>query len=325
MAGMRDATNKVPNLRVLVTCPPMQLSAVEWLASLTDRGIQVELPPVTQHVSRADLERLLPTCDGIIAGDERLDGALLATAPRLRVISRWGVGMDNVDLEAARALGIEVRNTPAVFAEEVADVAIGYAIMLARGLHVIDAGVRAGGWPKPQGVSLAGRTLGVIGLGAIGRAVARRGLAMAMRVVGRDPDARAQGAARELGVDVIELDGVFDQAHVLSLNSPMTPQNLHLVNAERLQRMPTGGFVINTARGPLIDEAALVDALRSGHVAGAALDVFETEPLPSDSPLRALPNVILGSHNASNTIEAVSRVNRLAILNLLAVLDPVPA
>ncbi|HUG30656.1 MAG TPA: phosphoglycerate dehydrogenase [Candidatus Limnocylindria bacterium] len=303
----------------------MQRTAAEWLASLTDRGIEVELPPVTQHVSRADLERLLPTCDGIIAGDEPLDGALLATAPRLRVISRWGVGLDNVDLGAARELGIEVRNTPAAFAEEVADVAIGYAIMLARGLHTIDAGARAGGWPKPQGVSLAGRTIGVIGLGAIGRAVARRGVAMAMRVVGTDPDSRAQAAASELGVDVVERESVFDQADVLSLNCPMTPENLHLLNADRLRRMPTGSFVVNTARGPLIDEAALVDALRSGHLAGAALDVFETEPLPSDSPLRSFPNVILGSHNASNTIEAVRRVNRLAIENLLAVLDPAPA
>ena len=313
------------NLRVLVTCPPMQRTAAEWLPSLTDRGIEVELPPVTQHVSRADLERLLPTCDGIIAGDERLDGTLLGTAPRLRVISRWGVGIDNVDLEAARALGIEVRNTPAAFAEEVADVAIGYAIMLARGLHAIDAGVRAGDWPKPQGVSLSGRTLGIIGLGAIGRAVARRGVAMAMRVVGTDPDPRAQAAAGELGVSVADVESVFDQAGVLSLNCPMTPENLHLVNADRLRRMPPGGLVVNTARGPLIDETALIDALRSGHLAGAALDVFETEPLPPDSPLRTFPNVILGSHNASNTIEAVRRVNRLAIENLLAVLEPPPA
>lgn len=325
MTAMQDATNQVHGLRVLVTCPPMQRTADEWLASLTDRGIHVELPPVTQHVSRADLKRLLPTCDGIVAGDEPLDGALLATAPRLRVISRWGVGIDNVDLEAARALGIEVRNTPAAFAEEVADVAIGYAILLARGLHTIDAGVHAGDWPKPQGVSLSGRTLGIIGLGAIGRAVARRGVAMAMRVVGTDPDPRARAAAAELGVTVEEVETVFDQADVLSLNCPMTPENLHLVNADRLRRMPPGSFVVNTARGPLIDEAALVDALRSGHVAGAALDVFETEPLPADSQLRSIPNVIMGSHNASNTIEAVRRVNRLAIENLLAVLEAAPA
>jgi D-3-phosphoglycerate dehydrogenase len=313
-------------LRVVVTCPPMQRTAEEWLPSLTDRGIAVEIPPVTQHVSRQDLERLLPISDGIIAGDEPLDRPLLArAAPRLKVISRWGVGIDNVDLEAARVLGIEVRNTPAVFADEVADVAIGYMIMLARRLHAIDAGVRAGDWLKPQGVSLAGRTLGVVGLGSIGRAVAKRGLSMGMTVVGIDPMPGAEAAAVELGVRLLELDDVFAAADVLSLNMPMSPENRHLVNAARLAAMPHGSFLVNTARGPLVDEAALIAALASGQLAGAALDVFETEPLPADAPLRAVPTVILGSHNASNTVEAVRRVNRLAIDNLLAVLEAVQA
>jgi D-3-phosphoglycerate dehydrogenase / 2-oxoglutarate reductase len=305
----------------MVTCPPMQTTADEWLSSLTDRGIEVALPKVTQHVSRADLERLLPQCDGIIAGDEPLDRAVLSSAaPRLRVISRWGVGIDNVDLDAARELGIEVRNTPAVFADEVADVAIGYMIMLARDLHVIDAGVRALSWPKPRGVSLAGRTLGVIGLGAIGRAVARRGLAMGMTVVGIDPAPAAEAAAVELGVHLLGLDEVFEQADVLSLHLPMSPANRHLVNAERLARMRPGSFLINTARGPLVDEAALVAAMQAGRIGGAALDVFEEEPLTPANALRTMTQVILGSHNASNTAEAVSRVNRLAIDNLLAVL-----
>jgi len=238
------------------------------------------------------------------------------------VISRWGVGLDNVDRVAAHELGIKVHNTPAAFADEVADVAVGYLIMLARGLHAIDAGVRAGGWPKPRGVSLAGRTIGIVGLGSIGRALALRALALSMSVVGSDPEPGARAAASEIGVSIVELDEVFEIADVVSLNCPMTPDNFHLVNAGRLARMRTGSLVINTARGPLIDEAALVGALRSGRLAGAALDVFESEPLPDPSPLRALPNVILGSHNASNTIEAVRRVNRLAIENLLAALEP---
>jgi D-3-phosphoglycerate dehydrogenase / 2-oxoglutarate reductase len=316
----------VPELRVMVTCPPMQRTADEWLTSLTDRGIAVEIPPVTQHVSREDLERILPTCDGIIAGDEPLDRTLLEMAvPRLRVISRWGVGIDNVDLEAARRLGIEVRNTPAVFADEVADVALGYLIMLARRLHRIDAGVRAGRWPKDQGVSLAGRTLGVIGLGAIGRAVARRGFAIGMEVVGIDPMPQAEAAAAEIGVHIVGVDELFERASVVSVNCPLTSETRGLVSAARLARMPRGSFVVNTARGPVVDEAALIEALQSGHLAGAALDVFEVEPLPEASPLRGMDNVILGSHNASNTAEAVTRVNQLAIDNLLAVLQSDPA
>lgn len=312
----------MPDLRVMVTCPPMLLSKDEWLGSLTDRGIAVELPSVTQHVSRADLERLLPTCDGIIAGDEPLDRALMEKAlPRLRVISRWGVGVDNVDLAAARELGIEVRNTPAVFASEVADVALGYMLLLSRHLHAIDASVRAGGWSKPQGRSLAGRTLAIVGLGAIGRAVARRGMALDMTVIGIDPMPQSEALAAEIGVHLVGVDELFAKADVLSLNCPLTPETRHLVNAERLSLMPRGAWVVNTARGPVVDESALIDALRSGQIGAAALDVFEVEPLPLDSPLRGFPNVILGSHNASNTAEAVARVNRLAIDNLLAVLQ----
>jgi D-3-phosphoglycerate dehydrogenase / 2-oxoglutarate reductase len=316
----------MPELRIVVTCPPMQRTAEEWLPSLTSRGIEVEIPPVTQHVSREDLERLLPECDGIIAGDEPLDRALLErAASRLRVISRWGVGVDNVDLEAARELGIEVRNTPAVFADEVADVAIGYMLMLTRHLHEIDAGVRRGDWPKPQGVSLAGRTLGIVGLGSIGRGVAKRAVAMGMTVVGFDPEPGAQAMAEGLGVRVAGVDEVFQVADVLSLNAPLTQETRHIADAARIGRMKPGAFLVNTARGPLVEEPALVVALASGRLAGAALDVFETEPLPADSPLRELPNVILGSHNASNTAEAVSRVNRLAIANALAVLEAVRA
>ncbi len=312
----------MPELRIVVTCPPMQRTAKEWLPSLTSRGIVVELPPVTQHVSRKDLERLLPLCDAIIAGDEPLDRALLeSAASRLRVVSRWGVGIDNVDLDAARELGIEVRNTPAVFADEVADVAIGYVIMLARQLHLIDASVRAGEWYKPQGVSLAGKTLGVVGLGSIGRAVAKRGLAMGMAVAGYDPELGALAVAEGLGVRTVSVDEAFAEADVLSLNCPLTPETRHIANAQRIGNMKPGAFLVNTARGPLVDEQALVASLASGRLAGAALDVFEDEPLAETSPLRSMANVILGSHNASNTAEAVSRVNRLAIANALAVLD----
>jgi D-3-phosphoglycerate dehydrogenase len=315
----------MPELRVLVTCLPMQRTAGDWLPLLRDRGIEVVLPPVVQHIERAELLRLLPSFDGIIAGDDPLDAEVLAAAvPRLRVVSRWGVGLDSVDLGAARRLGITVTNTPAAFADEVADVALGYLLLLTRKLHEIDAGVRAGGWPKLQGRSFTGRELGLVGLGAIGRAFARRGLALGMRVSGSDPSPDACREAEALGVRVGQLDEVLEQADVVSLHCPMTPENRHLLSRERLGRLRPGVLVINTARGPLVDEAALIDGLRSGAIGGAGLDVFEVEPLPADSELRRLPNVVLGTHNASNTAEAVARVNRLAIDNLLAALA-VPA
>lgn len=303
----------------------MQRTVDDWISLFREREVEVVMPPVVQQIERDLLLELLPTVDGIVAGDDPLDAEVLAAAvPRLRIVSRWGVGLDSVDLEAAARLGIAVTNTPAVFAEEVADVALGYLVLLARHLHDIDAGVRDGGWPKLQGRTLTGRTVGLIGLGAIGRAFARRCLAIGMRVVGSDPVEAACREAAALGVEVMAIDELIAQVDVLSLHCPMTPENRHLLSAARLARMRPGAWVINTARGPLIDEAALCAALGSGAIGGAGLDVFEVEPLPADSPLRSLPNVILGSHNASNTAEAVARVNRLAIENVLARL-PVPA
>jgi D-3-phosphoglycerate dehydrogenase len=233
------------------------------------------------------------------------------------------VGTDAIDLTAAAELGIRVTNTPGMFGDEVADVVIGYLIMIARHLHLTDRAVRAGEWAKPEGLSLAGRVLGVIGLGDIGRAVARRALAMGMRVVGSEIDAANGAIASQLGVAVMDPDALFADADVVSLNCPLTPDTHHLVNGPRLDRMKRGAWIINTARGGLIEEAALVSALADGQIGAAALDVFEIEPLPTSSPLRQFDQVILGTHNSSNTIEAGHRTSEGAIDNLIRGLDEV--
>jgi D-3-phosphoglycerate dehydrogenase len=304
-------------LAVLVTCPPMLASAADWISRFETLGIRVGLPDVVQQLSAAELIGLLSEFDGMIAGDDPLTEEVLRSAARLRVVSKWGIGIDSIDLGAAAALGIRVTNTPDTFGEEVADVAIGYLVMLARRLHLIDRSVRGGTWAKPQGVSLAGRTLGIVGLGSIGRAMARRGAAMGMRVIGHDVDAATGRRANGEGIEVVELEQLIGEADVISLHCPLTDQNRHMINEARLARMRPGSYLINTARGPLIDEAALVAALQSSKLAGAALEVFEEEPLPASSLLTGMENVILGSHNASNTAEAVARVNELAIDNVL--------
>jgi D-3-phosphoglycerate dehydrogenase len=307
----------VAELAVLVTCPPMQATAVDWMSRFDAPGITVGLPNVVQQLSPAELIGLLANYDGMIAGDDPLNAAVLRSAARLRVVSKWGIGLDSIDLAAAAELGIRVTNTPDTFGEEVADVAIGYVVMLARHLQVIDRSVRSGAWSKPQGVSLAGRTLGIVGLGSIGRALARRGAAMGMRVIGQDIDAATGRRASEEGIEVVDLERLIAGADIISLHCPLTDQNRHMINEARLARMRPGAYLINTARGPLIDEAALIAALQTGRLAGAALEVFEEEPLPTSSPLIGMENVILGSHNASNTAEAVARVNELAIDNVL--------
>jgi D-3-phosphoglycerate dehydrogenase len=247
--------------------------------------------------------------------------AALQHADRLKVISKWGVGVDNIDLAAAEELGIRVTNTPGMFGDEVADVAIGYLILLARHLHRVDRDVRDGQWPKPEGVSLAGRTMGVVGLGHIGQAVAKRAQAMGMQVMGTDVSTESAAVAERSGVKIVDLSELLREADVVSLNSPLTAENRHMINESTLATMKPGAWIVNTARGGLIDEDALVSALESGQVGAAALDVFEIEPLPARSPLRRIPQVILGAHNGSNTADAVHRTSVRAIDNLIAGLE----
>jgi D-3-phosphoglycerate dehydrogenase len=304
--------------RVLITCPPALATPARYIERLGAAGIDVVLADVVQQLSEDELIALMTDVDAIIAGDDPLTRRVMTACPRVRLIARWGVGIDNVDLEAAAALGVRVTNTPSVFGDEVADVAIGYVILLARHLHTIDRAVRDGGWAKPRGHSLGGRTIGILGLGSIGRAVACRAIAMKMRAIGYDVSADARANATAVGVELVELDRLMTESEVLVLCSSLTAGSRHIVNESTLARMPAGAWLVNVSRGALVDESALVAALVDGRLGGAALDVFESEPLPSSSALRGLDQVILGSHNGSNTEEAVARVNEIVIEQVLS-------
>ncbi len=311
------------NETILISCVQLQLTLEEHRRRLDEREVTLITPPVAQQLTERELIDLVPGVDGIIAGDDHLTRTVLERADRLRVIAKWGIGTDGIDLDAARDLGIRVTNTPGMFGDEVADVVIGFLFMLARDLHVVDREARTGGWPKPMGTSLAGRTLGIVGVGDIGRAVARRALAMGMRVKGVEVDPGNGALAEDLGVSLTDIATLLRESDAISLNCPLTAATRHLLNESRIASMKPGAWVINTARGGLIDEQALVAALTDGHLAGAALDVFEVEPLPADSSLLQLDRVILGSHNGSNTVEAGRRTSERAIDNLLRGLDEV--
>jgi D-3-phosphoglycerate dehydrogenase len=306
--------------RVLIGCPHLQRELPKYAGRFQDRGIEVEAPPVRQQLSESFLLQNIERFDGVVAGVEPFTAAVLERGRRLRVIAKWGIGTDNIDRAAAESRGIVVMNTPGQLSDEVADVVIGYMVMLARRLHKIDAAVRGGDWAQVRGESLGGKTLGIVGLGAIGRAVARRALAMGMEVAGHDPFLDAETAAT-FGAASVPLRLLLEQAHFVSLNCNLTPENHHLLGREQFAGMRPGAYLINTSRGGLIDESALVEALENGTLAGAALDVFESEPLPPASPLRRFEQVILGSHNCSNTAEAVARINEMAVQNLLGILQ----
>jgi D-3-phosphoglycerate dehydrogenase / 2-oxoglutarate reductase len=240
----------------------------------------------------------------IVRSATKVTAALIDAAPRLRVIARAGTGVDNVDVNAASARGIVVMNAPGANSVSVAELAVGLMLALARQVPAADAAMKQKKWEKKRfiGEELRDKTLGLAGLGRIGQEVARRARAFDMRVIAHDPFISAQ-VASDLGVELVSLDEVFERAEYISLHLPSTPATNRIVNAERLARARKGIRIINTARGDLIDEAALADALESGRVAGAALDVFEVEP-PADARLQLLPEVIATPHIAASTREA---------------------
>jgi D-3-phosphoglycerate dehydrogenase len=295
---------------ILVTCRQMQVELPAHRDRIEQLGYEVLAPDLgaRQQFTAAELLDYSSRLVGIIAGDDHLSREFFDGCPQLKTVIRWGIGMDSVDHDAARAHGVTVRNTPGVFGDEVADCAFGYILNLARGFIAVDAAVRRGEWPKVEGVTVAGTRLGIVGFGAIGRAIAQRGKGFAMDVVAYDPMVESSTDAA-----MVDLDTLLSTSRFIVLACPLTPQTHHLINADRLARVRPDAYLVNVARGPVVAEPDLIEALENRRLAGAALDVFEVEPLPMASKLREFPNVILGAHNGSNTREGVARASSTAV------------
>lgn len=306
---------------ILVTCPPMLGQIDLFMEYAAKRGLALHAAAVTQTLSEDELKSRLPGFDGWIIGDDPATRAVFAAgqAGRLRAAVKWGIGVDNVDFAACKDMGIPIINTPMMFGAEVADVAVGYVVGLARDLFLIDRGVRAGGWPKPAGISLGGKVAGVVGLGDIGRNLCTRLQALGLKVIAYDPgvkgDVGLPGLARATWPARVE------DLDFLIFTCALNAHNFHMLDADVLTAVKDGVRIINVARGPLIDEEALIAALNAGKVHAAALDVFEAEPLPAASPLRKMERCIFGTHNGSNTIDAVIRASHEAIDRLAGFLE----
>ncbi|GAB3334307.1 phosphoglycerate dehydrogenase [Marilutibacter aestuarii] len=308
--------------KILVTCPPMLGMIEEFVPVAAERGYELVPAKVTQVMTEEELMAQLPGYEGWIIGDDPATRRVFEAgrAGELKAAVKWGIGVDNVDFAACKDLGIPIINTPNMFGGEVADVALGYVIGLARDLFLIDRGIRLDhGWPKPPGMSLAGKRVALVGFGDIGRSTAKRLAAFDMPIVAYDPGNDDDGGIG--GVERATWPQRIEEADFIVFTCSLNPRNRHMLNAEVLASAKPGVQVVNVARGPLIDEQALIDALQSGHVAAAALDVFEVEPLPADSPLRAMPRCIFGSHNGSNTKDAVRRASQEAMDKLFGFLD----
>ncbi len=303
---------------VLLSAPYMLPVLDRFRPIVENYGLCLITPPVRERLEEDDLLQYAGQFDGAICGDDRYTARVLeACAPRLKVISKWGTGIDSIDLQAAARLGVRIYRTPNAFTLPVADSVLGYMLAFARRQPWMDKAMKAGVWEKVQGRSLSECTLGIIGVGNIGKAVARRARAFGMTVFGNDIEEIDHVFLTESGVYMTSLEALLGQSDFVSVNCDLNPTSYHLINARTLRLMRPHAVLINTARGPIVDEQALVEALQQGIIAGAALDVFEVEPLPADSPLRQMDNVMLAPHNSNSSPIAWERVHWNTIKNLL--------
>jgi phosphoglycerate dehydrogenase-like enzyme/quinol monooxygenase YgiN len=307
--------------RILVSVPHLA-DRRPLLRPLEEAGYELVLNPHGRTMNEQQLLELLPGCVATLAGSEPYNDRVLGRAPELRVIARLGVGYDQIDLEAATRRGVAVAMAFGTNHDAVADHAFALMAACASRIPVYDARVRAGGWGSVFHGRLHGTTVGIVGFGRIGRALAKRCHGFGMEVVVADPFMDADTVGR-LGCRLVSLDQLLRGSDFVSIHAPLNPDTRHLIDAGKLALMKPHAFLVNTARGGIVDEAALVKALEEGRIAGAGLDVFETEPLPADSRLRDLQNVVLSPHVAGVSDWAVDAMGRRCVESILEILQGV--
>lgn len=281
-------------------------------------GIDLIVPDMQERMEEEDLLKYAGQFDGAICGDDRYTARVLETcSPRLKVVSKWGTGVDSIDASACSRLNIILARTPNAFTTSVADTVLGYMLAFARRGPWMDRAMKSGKWEKIPGKALSECTLGIIGIGNIGKAVTRRARAFGMKVLGTDIIDIDHVFVSESGIHMTDLNSLLSDSDFVSVNCDLNPTSYHLINTKTLAQMKSTAILINTARGPIVEEKALVAALGSGQVGGAALDVFEIEPLPKESPLLKMDNVMLAPHNSNSSPTAWERIHWNTIKNLV--------
>ena len=307
-------------MKILVTPtsfkPDSETPAMKTLRAFTENLV---FNPKGKPLSEDELIPLLDGCDGCIAGLDHYSARVIESTKSLKVISRYGVGVDSVDLAAAKSKNVVVCNTPGVNAQAVADLTFGLLLCLARKITILDKKTKEGQWPRSNGVELYGKTIGILGLGAIGKAVARRASGFSMRVIAYDPYIDTE-YVKSNSIISTDYNTVVREADFLCLHLPLTDETRYEISADVMKNMKKGAVIVNTARGGLIDENAAYELLASGHLGGLGLDVYEEEP-PKKSPLFDLENVVLTPHTAAHTAEAIAAMADLSVQNLIDVLS----
>jgi len=304
--------------KVLFTAPYM-IPFVDRFKPVFDQySVDLIIPDVQERMEEADLLKYAGQFDGAICGDDRYSARVIeACLPRLRVISKWGTGIDSIDAEACSRYQIKLCRTTNAFTLPVADTILGYILAFARRQPSMDKEMKSGKWEKIPGRALSECTLGVIGVGNIGKAVTRRARAFGMKVYGTDIVEIDHVFIAETGIEMTDLQSLLSNSDFISVNCDLNPTSHHLINSDTLALMKSNAVLVNTARGPIVEEKALIEALQVKRLAGAALDVFEHEPLPLESPLMKMDNVMLAPHNSNSSPAAWERVHWNTIRNLL--------
>ena len=303
---------------ILLTAPYMIPFSDRFVPVLESYGLKVIVPDVEERMEEADLLKYAGQFDGAICGDDRYTARVIeACAPRLKVISKWGTGIDSLDASACSRYGISIGRTQNAFTTPVSDSVLSYLLAFSRRQPWMDAAMKSGKWKKIPGKTLSESTLGIIGIGNIGKAVTRKAKAFGMKVLGTDIIDIDHVFVTETGIEMTSLSSLLAKSDFISINCDLNPTSQHLINTKTLAQMKETAILINTARGPIVDEQALISALESGKIGGSAMDVFEVEPLPEDSPLKKMDNVMLAPHNSNSSPTAWERVHWNTIKNLL--------
>jgi len=321
--------------KVLITCPPMINRINQYTHIFNKHNLQIHCPTFKQTLSEEELINLVPQYDAWIIGDDpatrQVFQAGVSNNGRLKAVIKWGVGVDNVDFQACKEFGLPVTNTPNVFGEEVSDIAIGYLISLSRQIHNIDQATKQGYWFKPCGSSIYGKKICLIGFGDIGRTITRKLIPFNGYLHISDPGFENKGndiickfdptlkIPKEISenITLCSLGEAVSDSDVIIVACNLNKSTHGLVNKELIMKAKKGVKIINIARGPIVNETDVIELLESGHIDCVGFDVFEEEPLPLESKLRNYTKCIFGSHNSSNTQEAVDKTSELAISKLI--------
>lgn len=290
--------------QVAITTEPLYHADGPHLDILKRAGFEIVYPSQREVFTEDDTIRAIGTAEAVLAGGEPYSRRVLSQLPRLRVISRMGVGYDRVDVAAVSERNIVLTITPAGNHEAVAEHTLALLLALTRSIVKNDRDARQGIWGKPRLVPLRGQTLGIVGLGRIGRSVAHRARSFGLRILATDVVCNGE-AARQLGIEFVDLDTLLSQSDFVTLHVPLLPETARLIDRRRLERMKPGSYLINTARGGLVVEEDLLQALNTGHLAGAGFDALADEPPPADHPFLSLDNVVISPHVAASDSRAV--------------------